>query len=121
MVQKVLVVDDATFMREIIKGVLSEDKSIYVIEAENGTIALERYRDLNPDLIILDIAMPDMSGIDVLEEIREKDKKTKVIICSAIGTKNIIMECAALKVSGFIVKPFEKAKLLETVKKTLKD
>jgi two-component system chemotaxis response regulator CheY len=118
MSKSVLVVDDAAFMRMMIRDILAKEG--YVIhEAVNGRDAIEKYSEIRPDLVTMDITMPEMSGLDALREIRTKDPSARVLIVSAMGQQRMIVEALESGAMDFLVKPFQPTKVLETVKKCL--
>jgi two-component system chemotaxis response regulator CheY len=118
MPRSVLVVDDAAFMRMMIRDILSKEG--YVIhEAVNGRDAVEKYDELRPDLVTMDITMPEMSGVEALKLIREKHPSARVLVVSAMGQQKMIMEALESGALDFLVKPFQPTKVLETVKKCL--
>jgi two-component system chemotaxis response regulator CheY len=118
MSKTVLVVDDAAFMRMMIRDILAKEG--YVIhEAVNGRDAIEKYVEIRPDLVTMDITMPEMSGLDALREIRTKDPLARVLIVSAMGQQRMIVEALESGAMDFLVKPFQPTKVLETVKKCL--
>lgn len=117
---KVLIVDDAMFMRETLKKMLEERGHVIVGEAEEGNEAIRKFVETRPDLVILDITMPGMDGIEALQQIRQRDRKAKVIICSALGQQEIVAQAIVYGAEDFIVKPFEVAHLVAAVEKVLK-
>jgi len=117
--QKILLADDSTFMRLIIKNILTDCGYDNIIEAENGIEAIEQFEFEKPDLIILDIIMPALSGLETLKKIMKIDKKAKIIMITAVGQKSIMKECNGLGVKGYITKPFDEEKIKETVEKVL--
>lgn len=118
MSKTVLVVDDAAFMRMMIRDILAKEG--YVIhEAVNGRDAVEKYAEIHPDLVTMDITMPEMSGLDALREIRGTDPSARVLIVSAMGQQRMIVEALESGAMDFLVKPFQPTKVLETVKKCL--
>lgn len=118
MSRTVLVVDDAAFMRMMIRDILAREG--YVIhEAVNGRDAVEKYAELRPDLVTMDITMPEMSGLEALRSIREGDPSARVLMVSAMGQQKMIVEALELGAMDFLVKPFQPTKVLETVKKCL--
>ena len=116
---KILIVDDAAFMRMMIKEVLTKNGFDVVGEAENGKIALDKFQELTPDLVIMDITMPEMNGIDALKEIRAKDAAAKVVMCSAMGQQAMVIEAIQNGAKDFIVKPFQADRVCEAVRKVL--
>lgn len=112
---KLMIVDDAAFMRVTIKKMLEEHDYEVVAEAEDGLQAVQLFRKYNPDIITMDITMPNMTGIEALSEIRKIDSKAKVVMVSAMGQENLIKEAVLNGASSFIVKPFQKGKLLEVL------
>lgn len=118
MSKTILVVDDAAFMRMMIRDILSrEGYSIH--EAVNGRDAVEKYSELRPDLVTMDITMPEMDGISALKEIRQTDSSARVLMVSAMGQQRMIVEALEAGALDFLVKPFQPTKVLETVKKCL--
>src|SRR5512133_762551 len=114
----VLVVDDAAFMRMMIRDILTREG--YVIhEAVNGRDAVEKYTEVHPDLVTMDITMPEMSGLEALRAIRESDPGARVLMVSAMGQQKMIVEALEYGALDFLVKPFQPTKVLETVKKCL--
>ena len=119
MAQNVLICDDAAFMRMMIKNVLTKGGYIVVGEAENGAKAVEKYKELSPDLVLMDITMPEMDGIQALKEIKAIDGGAKVIMCSAMGQQAMVVESIQAGAKDFIVKPFQEDRVLEAVKKVI--
>ncbi len=118
-VANILVVDDAAFMRLMIKDMLVEAGHTIVGEAVNGIDAIEKYRKLKPDLVTMDITMPDMEGVDALKEIRRIDPRAVVIMCSAMGQKQMIVEAIKSGAKDFIVKPLQTSRVIEAISKAL--
>ena len=116
---KILVVDDASFMRMMLKDILTKNGHEVVGEAENGSSGYNKYMELKPDLVTLDITMPEMSGIDCLKKIRESDPSAKVIMCSAMGQQAMVIESIQAGAKDFIVKPFQSDRVVESVNKVL--
>ncbi|MDR0324712.1 MAG: response regulator [Oscillospiraceae bacterium] len=116
---KILIVDDAAFMRMMIKDVLTKNGFEVIGEAENGKIAIERYKELNPDLVIMDITMPEMNGIDALKGIKAANSAAKVVMCSAMGQQAMVIEAIQSGAKDFIVKPFQADRVCEAVRKVL--
>ena len=119
MAKNVLVVDDAAFMRMMIKDILSKNGYTVVGEAENGMKALEKYKELKPDLVTMDITMPEMDGIQALKAIKGNDANAKVIMCSAMGQQAMVIEAIQSGAKDFIVKPFQADRVIEAVKKVV--
>lgn len=119
MSKTVLVVDDAAFMRMMIRDILAKEG--YVIhEAVNGRDAIEKYREVQPDLVTMDITMPEMDGIAALQEIRASHPDARILMVSAMGQQKMIVEALEAGALDFLVKPFQPAKVLETVKKCIR-
>jgi len=116
---KILVVDDAQFMRMMLKNILSGAGYEVVGEGENGVQAIEKYKDLKPDMVIMDMIMPEMGGIDAVREIVKLDPAAKVLMCSAMGQQALVVEAIQVGARDFIVKPFQPAGVLEAVAKAL--
>jgi len=119
MAKTVLIVDDAAFMRMMIKDIFTKNGYDVVGEAENGAKAIEKYKELSPDLEIMDITMPEVSGIEAVKEIRKLDSQSKIIMCSAMGQQAMVIESIQAGARDFIVKPFQADRMLEAVKKVL--
>jgi two-component system chemotaxis response regulator CheY len=117
--KNILICDDAAFMRMMIKDILSKNGYNVVGEAENGAIAVEKYSETNPDLVLMDITMPEMDGIQALKKIKEKDPSASVIMCSAMGQQAMVIESIQAGAKDFIVKPFQADRVLEAVKKVV--
>ena len=116
---RVLVVDDAAFMRMMVKDILGKNGYEIVGEAENGLKALEKYQELKPDLTTMDITMPEMDGITAVKEIKKVDPNAKVIMCSAMGQQAMVIEAIQSGAKDFIVKPFQPNRVLEAVQKVI--
>ena len=119
MSQTVLIVDDAAFMRMMIKDILEKNGYEVVGEAENGNVAVEKYKELSPDLVTMDITMPEKDGISALKEIKEVDPDAKVIMCSAMGQQAMVIDAIQAGAKDFIVKPFHADRVIEAVSKAL--
>jgi two-component system, chemotaxis family, chemotaxis protein CheY len=119
MSKKVLIVDDAAFMRMMVKDILLKNGFEVVGEAENGEIAVAEYKNLSPDLVIMDITMPEMDGITAVKEIKKLDQGAKVIMCSAMGQQAMVIEAIQAGAKDFIVKPFQAERVLDAVNKIL--
>jgi two-component system chemotaxis response regulator CheY len=115
----VLIADDAAFMRMMLKNVLTEAGFDVVGEAENGAVAVAKYRELKPDLTTMDITMPEMDGLAALREIRGQDPGARVVMCSAMGQQSMVIESIQAGARDFIVKPFQPDRVLEAVQKAL--
>ncbi|GAA0365142.1 response regulator [Bacillus horti] len=116
---KILIVDDAAFMRMMIKEILSKNGFEVVGEASDGVQAIEKYKELNPDLVTMDITMPEMDGITALKEIRKLNPDSKIIMCSAMGQQAMVIDAIQAGAKDFIVKPFQADRVIEAVSKTL--
>ena len=116
---KILVVDDAAFMRMMIKDILTKNGYEVAGEAENGAIAVSKYTELKPDLVLMDITMPEKDGIQALKDIKAADGGAKVIMCSAMGQQAMVIESIQAGAKDFIVKPFQADRVLEAVKKAI--
>ncbi|GFR37719.1 chemotaxis protein CheY [Insulibacter thermoxylanivorax] len=119
MANRVLIVDDAAFMRMMIKDILTKNGYEVVGEASDGLQAIEKYKELSPDLVTMDITMPEMDGITALKEIRKIDPNAKVIMCSAMGQQAMVIDAIQAGAKDFIVKPFQADRVIEAIKKTL--
>lgn len=112
---KLLVVDDSLFMRQMLKDLLPKDKFEIIGEAATGEEAIEKYQELNPDVVTMDITMPDMDGIAAVKGIMAIDGDAKVIMCSAMGQKPMIKEALEAGAIDFIIKPFDKEKAIKII------
>ncbi|MGI9951188.1 response regulator [Moorellaceae bacterium AZ2] len=117
--KRVLVVDDAAFMRMMIKDILTKNGYEVAGEAENGARAVELYQELKPDVVTMDITMPEMDGIAAVKAIRKMDPEAKIIMCSAMGQQLMVMEAIQAGAKDFIVKPFQQERVLQALKKVL--
>jgi two-component system chemotaxis response regulator CheY len=117
--QTVLVCDDAIFMRTMIGDILSQAGFEVVGEAESGLQAVEKYRALKPDLVTMDIVMPDMGGIEAVREICKDDPEAKILMCSAMGQQALVVEAIQAGAKDFVVKPFQPSRVLEAVQRVL--
>lgn len=115
----VLIVDDAAFMRMMIKDILSKNGFDIAGEAANGAEAVEKFKELSPDLVTMDITMPEMDGIQALKAIREIDSGAKVIMCSAMGQQSMVIDAIQSGAKDFIVKPFQADRVLDAINKVL--
>ena len=119
MAKNILVVDDAAFRRMMIKDILTKNGYNVAGEAENGAKALEKYNEVKPDLVLMDITMPEVDGIQALKNIKAADPNAKVIMCSAMGQQAMVIESIQAGAKDFIVKPFQPDRVLEAVKKVV--
>lgn len=115
----ILIVDDAAFMRLMIKDILTKNGYTVVGEAENGLTGVEKYKELRPDLVTMDITMPDMDGITAVREIRKFEPNAKIIMCSAMGQQAMVIDAIQAGAKDFIVKPFQPERVLEAVSKAI--
>ena len=119
MSQKVLIVDDAAFMRMMIKDILTKNGFEVSGEAVNGQEAVEKYKELQPDLVTMDITMPEKDGIQALKEIKDVDANAKVVMCSAMGQQSMVIEAIQAGAKDFVVKPFQPDRVMEAINKAL--
>ena len=119
MAVRVLVVDDAAFMRMMVKDILTKNGYEVVGEAENGMKALEKYQELKPDLVTMDITMPEMDGISAVKEIKKVDPNAKIVMCSAMGQQAMVSEAIQAGARDFVVKAFQADRVLEAVRKAV--
>ncbi|ANW99092.1 histidine kinase [Thermoclostridium stercorarium subsp. thermolacticum DSM 2910] len=115
--KRVLIVDDTAFMRMSLKAMLEKNGFQVVDEAENGSVAVKKYKELRPDIVTMDITMPVMDGIQALKEIRKFDANSKVIMISALGQEAYVREAVLSGAKGFIVKPFKEDYVIQTLNK----
>jgi chemotaxis protein CheY len=115
--KNILIEDDSAFMRMILKGILTKDGYNVVGEATNGKEAINKYNDLKPDLVAIDITMPEVDGLQALKQIMEIDHSAKVIMCSEMGQNDMVIEAIQAGAKDFIVKPFQADKVKKTIKK----
>jgi len=116
---KILIVDDAAFMRMMLKDILTKGGHEIVGEAENGAVAVEKYNKLRPDLVTMDITMPEMEGIEALRLIKSQHPSAVVIMCSAMGQQHMVVEAIKAGARDFIVKPFHAERVIESVNKAI--
>lgn len=116
---KILIVDDAKFMRMTLSNILTKAGHEIIGEGENGKDAIRLYRELQPDLVTLDITMPEMSGIEAVKEIKKEFPKAVVVMCSAMGQQKMVVEAIESGAKDFIVKPFDESRVIESVKRVL--
>ncbi len=111
---RVLIVDDAAFMRNMLAQMLAGTHEVCG-EASNGVDAIRKYQELLPDIVTMDITMPDMQGIDAVREILAFDPKAKILMCSAMGQRQMVLEAMKSGAKDFIVKPFQKERILDAI------
>ena len=116
---KVLIVDDAAFMRMIIRDVISKNGYQVVAEAENGAEAVDLYSEHVPDLVIMDITMPQMDGIEAVRQIMKNDSSARIVMCSAMGQQSMVIESIKAGAKDFIVKPFQAERIVEALRKVM--
>ena len=119
MAKNILVCDDAAFMRMMIKDILNKNGYNVAGEEENGIRSVENYKEVSPDLVLMDITMPEMDCIQALKEIKKVDAGAKVIMCSAMGQQAMVIESIQAGAKDFIVKPFQAERVIEAVKKVV--
>ena len=119
MAKNIVICDDAAFMRMMIKDILTKNGYNVAGEAENGAKAVEKYQEIKPDLVLMDITMPEMDGIQALKKIKEQDSSALVIMCSAMGQQAMVIESIQAGAKDFIVKPFQADRVIEAVKKVV--
>ena len=119
MAKRVLITDDALFMRVTLKNILTKGGYEIVGEAANGLESVNLYQQHKPDLVTMDITMPEMDGITAVREIRKIDPNANVIMCTAMGQKSMVMEAVAAGAKDFLVKPFQPDKVLEAIQKII--
>ena len=117
MAKRILITDDALFMRVTLKNILVQNGYEVVGEAANGQESVEMYERLRPDLVTMDITMPEMDGLAALRAIRESDPQARVVMCTAMGQKSVLIEAIQAGAKEFIVKPFQAARVLEALDK----
>ena len=112
-----LITDDALFMRTALKNILTENGFEVVGEAENGAESVEMYASLKPDVVLMDITMPEMDGIEALRAIRAADPQARVVMCTAMGQKSLVVEAIGAGARDFVVKPFEAQRVVDAINK----
>lgn len=113
--KKILLVDDAAFMRMMIKDTLKKNGYTEIVEAGNGAQAISAYEAEKPDLILMDITMPEMDGLEALKRLKEMDNSVQVVMCSAMGQETMVVDALKLGAKDFIVKPFKPDRIMKTV------
>ena len=120
MSKRVLIVDDAIFMRMKLKDILEKNGYEVVAEAQNGLEAIEKYKAEKPDLVTMDITMPEMDGVAALKGIKAVDPGAKVVMCSAMGQQSMVMDAIQAGAVDFIVKPFDSDRVIQSLNKVSK-
>ena len=116
---RILIVDDAVFMRRMLTGILEKAGHEVVGEASNGQEGYDKYVELKPDIVTLDITMPDINGISSLQMIKQDDPNARVIMCSAMGQKVMVTDAVKSGAKDFIVKPFQAEKVIDSINRAL--
>lgn len=119
MTPTILICDDADYIRHLLGEIMSRGGYEVAGEASNGREAVEKYQRLHPDLVTMDVLMPDMSGLDAVREIRAFDPQAKILMCSAMGQYGLITEALRAGATDFVVKPFQPSGILEAVQRVL--
>ena len=119
MAKSVMIVDDAAFMRMKLKDILEKNGYSVVAEAQNGVEAIEKYKEVRPEIVTMDIMMPEMDGIEALKGIKGIDANAKVVMCSAMGQQAMVIESIQSGARDFIVKPFQPDRVLEAIRKAV--
>jgi len=117
--KRILIVDDAAFMRMMIKNIITKNGYEVIGEAENGRVAVELYKQHKPDLVTMDITMPEMNGIEGVKAIRGIDPDASIIMCSAMGQQAMVMEAIQAGAKDFVVKPFQQDRILQAIERVL--
>ncbi|AKB26707.1 Chemotaxis regulator - transmits chemoreceptor signals to flagelllar motor components CheY [Methanosarcina sp. MTP4] len=116
---RIMIVDDAEFMRMVIRDILVKQGHEVAAEVADGECAIQKYQEVKPDLVLMDIILPDMEGTKTLQKLLDLDPEAKVVMCSSLGQKAVVMESIKIGAKDFIVKPFEPDKVLEVIKKVI--
>jgi two-component system chemotaxis response regulator CheY len=116
---KIMIVDDAAFMRMMLRGILTKMGHEVVAEAENGKMAVSNYMKHGPDLVTMDITMPEMDGIEAVKKIRDLDANAKIIMCSAMGQQDMVIQAIRAGARDFIVKPFNADRVQDALEKVI--
>lgn len=120
MSRRVLIVDDAIFMRMKLKDILEKNGFEVIAEAQNGVEAIEKYKTEKPDLVTMDITMPEMDGVTALKGIKEINSNAKVVMCSAMGQQSMVMDAIKAGAIDFIVKPFDSDRVIQSLNKAIR-
>lgn len=116
---KILIVDDAKFMRMILTNIIKKTEHEVVGEGENGLDAVRLYSETKPDLVTMDITMPEMGGVEAVREIKREFPDAKIIMCSAMGQQKIVVEAIEAGAKDFIVKPFDESRVIDTISRVI--
>lgn len=119
MVKTVLICDDAVFMRTMLADILTQAGFAVIGQAQTGAEAVQKFRELRPDLVTMDIVMPDMGGIEAVREITKEFTDAKILMCSAMGQQSLVIEAIQAGARDFVVKPFQPSRVLEAVQRVL--
>jgi two-component system chemotaxis response regulator CheY len=119
MLKTVLVCDDAVFMRTMLADILTQAGFAVIGQAKTGAEAVEKYRELRPDLVTMDIVMPDMGGIEAVKQIMQEFPDSRILMCSAMGQQSLVIEAIQAGARDFVVKPFQPSRVLEAVQRVL--
>lgn len=114
---RIMIVDDAAFMRMMLRDILTKGGYEVVGEAENGLKAIEKYKEVSPDLVLMDITMPELDGIGAVKQIKAVDPNAKIIMCSAMGQQAMVLESIQAGARDFIVKPFQADRIIDAIGK----
>ncbi|MBP3039843.1 response regulator [Bacillaceae bacterium Marseille-Q3522] len=117
---RILIVDDAKFMRMTLSNILKKANHDIIGEAKNGIEAIQLYREHNPDIVTMDITMPELSGIEAVKEIKQEYSKAKIIMCSAMGQQKMVVSAIEAGAKDFIVKPFDESRVIDTINRVIK-
>jgi two-component system, chemotaxis family, chemotaxis protein CheY len=117
MPKRILITDDALFMRVTLRNILTKAGYEIAAEASNGREAVSAYAEHHPDAVTMDITMPEMDGIAAVKEIRKNDPKARIIMCTALGQKHLVLEAVTAGASDYVVKPFQADRVLEALGK----
>lgn len=112
---KVMIVDDAAFMRNMLKNIMLESGFEVICEATNGLEAIQQYSQYQPDVVTMDITMPDMDGVKAVTEIMKRHPEAKIIMCSAMGQQKMVLDAIHAGAKDFIVKPFQKDRVMQSI------
>lgn len=116
---KILFVDDSSFMRTILKGIVLKEPYVLAGEASNGREAVELFKELKPDLVTMDIVMPELDGIEAVKQIRALDPEAKIIMVSAMGQQSMVIDSIQAGARDFIIKPFQPSRVQEALKRVM--